>query len=192
MKFKKEIQNHIMILKKNEKNIIKKSIELSELLYKLFHKKKKILIAGNGGSASDAQHIAAELIVRFNKKRIALPCLSLATDTSVITAAGNDIHFNKIFSRQIEGIGEEGDLFIAISTSGNSKNIINALKVAKKKNIYTFGIFGNKGGFAKKFCKNYFSITENNPSKVQEIHIIFYHLFCQMIENKLPGHKVHR
>lgn len=178
----KEIDNHITLLKNQKKEIISKINIFSELIIKVIKKNKKIMIAGNGGSAADAQHLSTELTVRMKYNRRALPCISLATDTSALTAIGNDFKFEKIFCRQIEALGIKGDVFIAISTSGNSQNIISALKEAKKRKIITLGIMGNKGGSAKKYCDEIFVVNTNDPSRIQEIHIIFYQLFCAKIE----------
>ena len=176
------IRQHEIILKKNKKNILNSTLFFSKIIINAIKNKNKILIAGNGGSASDAQHIATEMTVRLKRNRLGLPFISLATDTSALTAIGNDFHFSKIFSRQIEAIGIEKDIFIAISTSGNSKNIVHALKKAKQKNLVTLGILGNNGGESKKYCDYSFCISEKNPSRVQEIHILFYHNFCEMVE----------
>ena len=133
--FEDEINNHIssidIFLKKNFDDF---NIFLN-LVIKTLKKGNKIILFGNGGSASDAQHIAAELVVKYKKKRKSIPAISLSTDTSALTAIGNDFSFNEIFSRQIESIGKSGDIAIGITTSGKSKNVINALKLAKKKKI---------------------------------------------------------
>ena len=127
-------------------SIDEKSIKNFDLLYKVsllaIKNKSKIIFCGNGGSAADAQHLAAELIVKYKKKRAAIPALSLATDTSILTAIGNDYDFSKIFSRQIEGIGKSGDILLLITTSGNSKNLVEATKAALKKKNKGFLFFG--------------------------------------------------
>ena len=147
------------------------------------------MVVGMVVGVADAQHLATELTVRMKYNRKALPCISLSTDTSALTAIGNDFNFEKIFSRQIEAIGKKKDALIVISTSGNSKNVVLALKEAKKKNIHTFGILGNKGGNAKKYCDQTFIVDSENPSRIQEIHIIFYQLFCEKIEMFFRNHK---
>jgi len=177
------IQNHINILNSQIDEINFKTLKFANILINILKKKKKLVIAGNGGSAADAQHISTELVVRMNLNRIAYPSIALTTDTSAITAIGNDFNFEKIFSRQIEAIGNQGDVFLAISTSGNSKNIVEALKSAKKKKMICLGLLGNKGGKCGKFCQETFIVNSDNPSRVQEVHIIFYHLMCNIVEN---------
>lgn len=180
----KNLNKHLHLITSQQDEIIKHSVKLSQIVIKKIKKKNKILICGNGGSASDAQHISTELTVRLAKNRKALPAIALTTDTSALTAIGNDFDFNRIFSRQIEAIGSKGDLLIGISTSGNSINVINALKISKKLGINTFGLLGNKGGKCKEFCNNSFIVNDNNPSRIQEIHILFYHAFCQLVEDE--------
>ncbi len=178
------INKHIDILLKQNKIIIEKSYSFSQLILKKIKNGQKIMVCGNGGSASDAQHISTELTVRLKKNRAALPALALTTDTSALTAIGNDFNFSKIFSRQIEAVGKKGDILLAISTSGNSQNIIEALKTSKEKKIFTFGLLGNKGGKCKKYCDDYFIVNDSSPSRIQEIHILFYHAFCELVENE--------
>ena len=183
MKNLNNITEHIKILKKQSFEIEKKTNFFAKDIIKSVKKNKKLLIAGNGGSAADAQHIATELTVRMSHDRKALPCIALTTDTSALTAIGNDFEFNRIFSRQIEAIANEGDIFLAISTSGNSKNIMTALNEAKKKKMTCLGLLGNKGGICLNLCDRSFIVNSSNPSRVQEIHIIFYHMMCELIEN---------
>ena len=151
----------------------------------LLKKKKKIIFFGNGGSASDSQHLATELTVRFSKNRKAIPALSLVTDTSTISAIANDFGFKYLFSRQIEAIGEKGDVAIGISTSGKSPNVIEGLKSAKRKNIKCV-IFTGKNSVG--FRKNYdcvISIPAKNTSRIQEMHITIGQMLCNAIEYKL-------
>ncbi len=181
--FVKEIlKEHIDIIHKDSNQLEKKIKSFSQMILKCFKQKKKILIFGNGGSAADSQHFATELTVRLKKNRIALPALSLTTDTSAITAISNDFDPNFIFKRQIEALSNPGDLIIPISTSGNSKNIIEAVKFSQKKKLKVFGILGNKGGLTKKFCNDFFIVSSNDASRIQEIHIIFWQITCQMVE----------
>lgn len=146
----------------------------------------KIILFGNGGSAADAQHLAAEMVVRFKKKNPRpLPAISLATDTSILTAIGNDYNFDKIFSRQIEALGNQKDTAIAITTSGNSKNIINAIKACQKKKIVSFCFTANNGGKIKNYA-NYPIIFPNNETSITQVLQIFLgQIFCEIIENKL-------
>jgi D-sedoheptulose 7-phosphate isomerase len=148
-------------------------------------KNNKIMFCGNGGSASDSQHLATELVVKYKKKRSAIPAMALTTDTSVLTAIGNDYDFKKIFSRQIEALGRKGDLLILITTSGNSQNLIEAAKVAKKKKIKIFCFSGNNGGKIKNYCKNTIIIKSNNTSLIQVVEIFLGQIFCGQLEKKI-------
>ena len=166
-------------LKKNTDEIIK----ASELLIKTYQDKHKLLVCGNGGSAADAQHFAAEIIGRFEKERIALPAIALTTDTSALTALGNDYGYDFVFSRQVEGLGVEGDTLVAISTSGNSKNVIKAVESAKKKKINTIGLLGKNGGKLKDIVDVPVVIPHSNTARIQEAHIFIIHYWAAVIEN---------
>ncbi len=146
---------------------------------------KKILFFGNGGSASDAQHLATELTVRFIDNRAPIAAIALTTDTSTLTAAGNDLGFDHIFSRQIEAIGQQGDTAIAISTSGKSPNIIKALEMAKIKNITTIGLSGHDGGLMPPLCDHMLIVPANVTARIQEMHILLGHMLCGALEQKL-------
>lgn len=146
---------------------------------------KKILFIGNGGSAADAQHLATELTVRYVKDRPPIAAIALTTDTSTLTAAGNDIGFENIFARQISAIGNAGDTLIAISTSGNSQNIINALETAQEKQINTIGFSGRDGGKMKPMCDQCIIIPSNTTARIQEMHILIGHMLCAGLEQKL-------
>ena len=187
---KKNILTHLSILQTEQNNIVKISNMFAKTLIDKIKKGGKILIAGNGGSAADAQHLATELIVRLKKNRKSIPALALTTDTSALTAIGNDFSFDKIFSRQLEGIANKKDIFIGISTSGNSKNIIEAFKFCKKNKIYSLGILGNSGGKSKKYLNSHYSVNFNDASRVQEIHIIFWQNICEIIEDYFLKKKI--
>lgn len=144
--------------------------------------KKKIIFCGNGGSASHAQHLACELVVRYKNNRKAINAISLTTDTSNITAIGNDYNFNYIFSRQLEAIGEKGDICIFLTTSGESKNILEAAKIAKKKMISCYSFSGKGGGKLKKIIKNNIIINSNITSTIQSSHLILGHIYCKELE----------
>jgi len=193
MKFKKtisrNINEHLLLLKKDKKQIENKIISLFNEILDCLAKNGKVLVFGNGGSAADAQHFATELTVRLKKNRKALPVISLSTDTSAISAIGNDFGFKNIFKRQVEALGGVNDLIIPISTSGNSQNILEAVKFSKKKGLKIFGILGNKGGKVKKYCKDYFIASSKNPSRIQEIHIIFWQTVAEMVENSYADKK---
>ncbi len=147
----------------------------------------KVLICGNGGSAADSQHIAAELVGRFVSERRALPAIALTTDTSILTAVGNDYGFERIFARQVEAFGNEGDIFIGISTSGNSANVLVALEEAKNRRMKTIGLFGGSGGRGAEMCD--FPIIINNPitARVQESHILCGHIICGVIDELIAN-----
>jgi D-sedoheptulose 7-phosphate isomerase len=142
----------------------------------------KLLVAGNGGSAADAQHLVAEFVVRLTVNRPALRAIALTTDSSILTAAGNDFGFDHLFSRQLEALGQPGDLFLGISTSGNSKNILNALHQAKKMNIATIGLSGNDGGQMRPFCDHNIIIPSAVTMNIQESHLALEHIFCMLVE----------
>jgi len=152
----RNINIHNILINSQKIEIINKVSHFSSIIIKAILKKKKLLIIGNGGSAADSQHLATELTVRLKKNRKALPALSLVTDTSALTAIGNDFSFQKIFTRQIEALGNAGDVVIAISTSGNSENILDALKYCQNKRLKTLCILGNKGGKAIKYSNDFF------------------------------------
>lgn len=162
--------------------------EATNAIIAAFTKKHKLLLAGNGGSAADAQHIAGELVNRFYFDRPGLPAIALTTDTSVLTAAGNDHGFESIFARQINALGNDGDVFVGISTSGNSRNIIEALKECKLRNILTIGLTGSSGGKMKDLCDICLCIPSEETPRIQEMHILLGHIICSIVEVKLFGH----
>jgi D-sedoheptulose 7-phosphate isomerase len=144
----------------------------------------KILLFGNGGSASDAQHIAAELVGRYKSERNGLPAIALTTDTSIITSIGNDFGYEKIFSRQVEAIANKGDIIIGISTSGKSDNVINALKLAKKSNLTSIGMSGRDGGDMNEICDVNLVVKSEDTARIQEMHILIGHIICNLIDQK--------
>jgi len=159
--------------------------EVSRLIADAFSDGKKVLLFGNGGSACDASHIAAEFVNRFKRDRPGLPAISLNTDVAVLTSIANDYDYSEIFARQVKTLGEAGDIVIAISTSGSSKNILKAVDVAKKKGILTIAFTGQKGEkFAGKNDYSFIVPSEDTP-RVQEVHITLAHVICQMVEEIL-------
>lgn len=150
-------------------------------------KKRKILICGNGGSAADSQHFAAEMVVRLTSKleRKALPAIALTTDSSILTACGNDYGFEHIFSRQVDGLGRKGDILLAISTSGNSPNILKAIETAAEKNMIIVGLFGNDGGAAKESCDHTIIVSSKNVMRIQEEHTFILHTLVEIVERML-------
>lgn len=153
----------------------------------VYKNNKKILIAGNGGSAADAQHFAAELVGRYGFDRPSLPALALTTDTSNLTAIGNDYGYDHVFSRQLEGMGQKGDLFIGISTSGNSQNILNAFASAKEKGITTVALTGRDGGKMAQVADYTLIVPSNATPRIQESHLLIEHMICDAIEKEIFG-----
>jgi D-sedoheptulose 7-phosphate isomerase len=147
----------------------------------------KILLAGNGGSAADAQHIAGELVSRFAFDRPGLSAFALTTDTSILTAIGNDYGYEKLFARQIQANAKKGDIFIAYSTSGNSLNIINAIEEAKKNGLYTIGFTGRNRGKIDPLCDCLLDVPSQATPKIQEGHLIIGHILCGLIEKVMFG-----
>lgn len=150
----------------------------------------KILLCGNGGSAADAQHIAAEITARFYFDRPGLPAIALTTDTSALTAISNDYSYERVFSRQVEALGKSGDLLIAISTSGNSLSILAAVNQAKNMGIFTVGMTGKTGGKMNELCDFMLKAESTDTPRIQETHSVMYHIFCGLIEERIfPEYK---
>lgn len=145
----------------------------------------KILICGNGGSASDAQHFAAEIVGRFERERRAFPAMALTTDTSVLTAVGNDYGYDEVFARQVDGLGQPGDLLLGISTSGDSKNIIRAVRCAESRNLTTVGLLGKDGGALKALVAQAIVVDNPTTARIQEAHIFILHYWAWQIERGL-------
>ncbi len=145
----------------------------------------KILIFGNGGSAADAQHIAAELVGRYKTERRGLPAIALTTDTSALTAIGNDYGYDRVFDRQVEALANEGDLLIGLSTSGNSANVNNALKVGKELGCKTIGLSGKDGGAMSALCDLNIIVPSDDTPRIQEMHIMIGHIICQGIDSSI-------
>ena len=172
--------------------IIKKSLTLStkietavEMICDCIRNGHVVYLFGNGGSAADAQHIAAELIGRYKMERNSIPAISLSTDTSILTSISNDYSFSKIFSRQCDALVNEDDVIIAISTSGNSKNVINGVITAKKKKAKIVGLLGNNGGKLKKIVDIPLTVESNSTARIQEVHRVIYHIICELVEIEL-------
>ena len=169
----------------NDDRLLENIVDLAQKCVALYRGDKKTILAGNGGSAADAQHIAAELVGRYGFDRPSIPSLSLTTDTSNLTAIGNDYGYDQVFSRQLEGMGQEGDIFIGISTSGNSVNIIKAFEAAKKKNIMTVALTGRDGGEMAKIADISLIVPSNSTPRIQESHILIGHILCDIIEKEI-------
>lgn len=182
----KTIEAHIKIAEKL--HLLEPSIQrICSLCLSALQNGHKILLAGNGGSAADAQHIAAELVGRFTTERRGLAAMALTTDTSIITSVGNDYGFNSIFARQIQGFGRKGDIFIAISTSGNSSNIIQAVEEAKHLGVIVIGFLGKTGGELKDLVDLPIIIDSENTARIQEMHILIGHILCEYIDENIEG-----
>ena len=169
---------------------LKKEINFAtKKIYSCIKNKKKIFICGNGGSAADSQHLAAEFLVRLRPKvnRSAWPIISLAQDAAVLTACGNDYGFEKIFSRPLSALYNKGDILICLSTSGKSKNIIDVLKFAKKKKIFSISFLGKSGGLAKNLTDHPIIVKNDNTARIQEAHIFLGHYILEQVENRLVG-----
>ena len=169
----------------NNEKLLKQIEIVAKKCINLYKNGKKTILAGNGGSAADSQHIAAELVGRYGFDRPSIPSLALTTDTSNLTAIGNDYGYDKVFSRQLEGMGQDGDLFIGISTSGNSLNIINAFNSAKIKNITTVALVGKDGGEMAKLADIAIVVPSDSTPRIQESHILIGHILCDIIEKEL-------
>ena len=164
-------------------------IKAVDLLSACFNDGNKLLLCGNGGSAADCQHIATELMIRLSHhiQRPALPAIALTTDTSNLTAGGNDIGFENVFARNVDGLGNKGDVLLAISTSGNSPNVIKAAEMANKKSIKVIGFLGGNGGKLKDTVDLPIIIPSSNVQRIQEGHITVAHIICELVEDKLYG-----
>ncbi|MEM7828534.1 MAG: D-sedoheptulose 7-phosphate isomerase [Candidatus Aenigmatarchaeota archaeon] len=165
----------------NQEKILKVALVIAES----FRKGNKLLLFGNGGSASDAQHIASEFVNRFKIERNPLPAIALTTDTSIITSIGNDYRFEDIFSRQIKAIGKEGDIAIAISTSGNSLNVIEGVRAARSMNITTVALTGRDGGELAKIVDFPLIVNSFDTPRIQEVHITTGHILCELVDKVL-------
>ena len=179
---KSELEGHLATIKATFtlEADIKKACETAVATLKVGG---KILLCGNGGSAADAQHIAAELTGRYKTERGALAGIALTTDTSALTAIGNDYGYEFVFSRQLEALGRKGDLLIAISTSGNSGNVVKALELARKIGIKTIGLSGRTGGAMNELCELNLVVPSNDTPRIQEMHIMIGHIICQAIDD---------
>jgi len=179
----KSIEMEEKILRDN--NLVKRIDLISQTIINAYKSNKKVILFGNGGSAADAQHLAAELMNKFYLDRKSLPAIALTVNTSILTAIGNDYSFEQIFSKQLEGISEKGDIAIGISTSGNSKNVIEGLKLAKKNNLFTVAFTGKDGGKINNIVDVCINIPSDDTPRIQEGHIMVGHIICEIIEKEL-------
>ena len=179
----KSIEMKEKILRDN--NLVKRIDLVSQIIINAYKSNKKVILFGNGGSAADAQHLAAELMNKFYLDRKSLPAIALTVNTSILTAIGNDYSFEQIFSKQLEGISEKEDIAIGISTSGNSKNVIEGLKLAKKNKLFTVGFTGKDGGKINNIVDVCINVPSDDTPRIQEGHIMIGHIICEIIEKEL-------
>jgi D-sedoheptulose 7-phosphate isomerase len=156
-----------------------------EMIVGSIHAGGKLMLFGNGGSAADAQHIAAELVIRYKKDRPAISAIALTTDSSTLTACANDLGYDSVFARQIEALARPGDVALGISTSGNSPNVLAALKEAKRKGVATIGLTSGTGGKATEFCDSMIAVPSKVTARIQEMHILIGHMLCKSLEQRL-------
>ncbi len=181
----RELHAHKVTVEKTITTLIPQIEEAATLMIERLQSGHKILLCGNGGSAADAQHIAAELTGRYKSERRGLPAIALTTDTSALTAIGNDYGYERIFARQTEALANEGDLLIGISTSGNSLNVIEALKMAKMIGCHTVGLSGKDGGAMNGVCDLNIVVPSDDTPRIQEMHILIGHTLCQLVDDAL-------
>ena len=179
-----EFKEHMEVSQKTLDLLSNKIKEASYELVKALKNGNKIILFGNGGSASDAQHIAAELVGRYKSERKALPAIALNTDTSILTAVGNDYGYDEVFRRQVNALCHSGDVVIGISTSGNSKNILNAMQSSKEIGCINIGLSGKNGGEMGSICDINLIVPSETTARIQEMHILIGHIFCQLIDNE--------
>jgi D-sedoheptulose 7-phosphate isomerase len=167
------------------KENLPKFLETINLISQAFERGNKLLLFGNGGSAADAQHIAAEFVNRYIIDRPPLPAIALTTDTSILTSVSNDLAFQEIFSKQVKALGKDGDIAIGLSTSGNSSNVIKAFEVAREMGIKTVALVGNDGGMLAKIADIAMIVPSSSTPRIQETHILVAHILCEMVEHQL-------
>lgn len=170
---------------KNSYDLNKEILESIKIITRCLKQGNKVVLFGNGGSAADAQHVAAEFVGRYQLERKSFPAIALTTDTSILTAIGNDYSYDLVFSRQCEGLVSKGDVVIGISTSGNSKNVKNALITSKKKGATTIGFLGNSGGEIKKLVNMSIIVKSKSTPRIQEVHRVVFHIICELVEKEL-------
>jgi D-sedoheptulose 7-phosphate isomerase len=186
---RQRVENAVSLMHALERNVelLSRTVEVAEVVSATLRSHRKVLLFGNGGSAADAQHIAAELVGRYKRDRRALPALALTVNTSCLTAIGNDYTFDQVFSRQVEAFGVPGDVIIGISTSGTSKNVLEGVKAGKEKGIATVGFTGESGGRGplKSIVDYCLAVPSNDTPRIQESHILLGHIICEIVEQKL-------
>lgn len=180
-----QLAAHREVITRIEQELSPLIAEMATLMVGTFTSGGKLLVMGNGGSAADAQHFVAEIVGRFKMERRGLPAIALSTDTSILTAIGNDYGFDRVFHRQVEALAAPGDLVVGISTSGNSPNVLKALELAREKGCRTVGLLGKDGGSIKNFCDLALIVPTSDTPRVQEGHIIIIHIVCDLLEKTM-------
>ena len=183
--FQENFASHFNTIDESRQLLMGSVVSLGRLLAKSLANGSTVFWSGNGGSAADSQHLAAELVGRFKEDRRALRSVALTTDTSVLTCISNDYSYDDIFSRQIDALGRKDDVLIAISTSGTSKNILNALRAAKDVGMVTVALLGKGGGLAKELADHAIIVPSDSTARIQETHILIGHILCEMTEREL-------
>jgi len=185
---REQLLNHVQASKELKQSFFDREIDrviaMGNDIAERLKRGARVLICGNGGSAADAQHFAAELSGRFVTERRALAGIALTTDTSVLTAVGNDYGFDRVFSRQVEALGRPGDLLVGISTSGNSPNVIQAVKSAQALEMRTFGLLGRDGGQLKNLTDDCLVVPDGATARIQEVHIMVIHFWCEIVDGR--------
>jgi D-sedoheptulose 7-phosphate isomerase len=182
---RKQLQDHRALIDLLERDMIPLIAEMGSLISAALSNGNKLLVMGNGGSAADSQHFVAEIVGRFKMERTALPAVALSTDTSILTAIGNDYGFESIFSRQVEALAAPGDVVVGLSTSGNSPNVLKALKAARERGCRTVGLLGKDGGSIRTACDLALVVPSTDTPRIQEGHITIIHIVCDLVEKAL-------
>lgn len=179
------MDDHLRLAQQVRENIVEKCAEVVEAIRARVLAGNTVFWCGNGGSAADAQHLAAELVGRFNRERRALPSIALNTNNSTLTSVSNDYGYEDVFARQVEGLLREGDVLVGLSTSGNSENVIRAVKAANDRGGVSIGLLGRDGGRLASMCRYAITIAANDTARIQEMHILIGHIICDLIESSI-------
>ncbi|MEI6206904.1 MAG: D-sedoheptulose 7-phosphate isomerase [Desulfuromonadales bacterium] len=182
-----QLQANRDVIERIEQNLTLQIAKMADFLIDTFSRGGKLLVMGNGGSAADSQHFAAEIVSRFRMERPALPAVALSTDTSILTAIGNDYGFDIVFRRQVEALAMPGDIVVGISTSGNSTNVKKALELAREKGCRTIALLGRDGGSIKSACDLALVVPSDDTPRIQEGHIAIIHIVCDLVEKTMFG-----
>jgi len=171
----------------SDSSLLEEMEKVASVIVEAYRRGNKLILFGNGGSAADAQHVAAEMVNRFELERGSLPAIALSTDTSILTSIANDDDFSRIFARQLEALANKGDVAVGISTSGNSRNVLEGVKVAKERGARTVGFTGMNGGRLAGLVDLVLMAPSNKTPRIQELHITFFHIICHLVETELFG-----